>query len=34
MEMLLEVDRQIKVGEAEAEPSIEVAIVQLCTRLS
>ena len=34
VEMLLEVDRQIKVGEAEAEPSIEVAIVQLCTRLS
>jgi DNA polymerase-3 subunit delta len=34
MEVLLEVDRQIKVGEAEAEPSIEVAIVQLCTRLS
>ncbi len=34
IELLLEVDRQIKVGEAEAEPSIEVAIVQLCTRLS
>ncbi len=34
IELLLDLDRQIKVGEAEAEPSIEVAIVQLCTRLS
>jgi DNA polymerase III delta subunit len=34
IELLLEVDRQIKTGEAEPEPSIEVTIVQLCTRLS
>ncbi|MGI9145781.1 MAG: DNA polymerase III subunit delta [Chloroflexota bacterium] len=34
IELLLDLDRQIKVGETEAEPSIEVAIVQLCTRLS
>jgi DNA polymerase-3 subunit delta len=34
MELLLDLDRQIKIGETEAEPSIEVAIVQLCTRLS
>jgi DNA polymerase III subunit delta len=34
MELLLEVDRQIKVGETEAEASIEVTIVELCTRLS
>jgi DNA polymerase-3 subunit delta len=34
MELLLDLDRQIKIGETEAEPSIEAAIVQLCTRLS
>jgi DNA polymerase III subunit delta len=34
IELLLDVDRQIKTGETEAEPSIEVTIVQLCTRLS
>jgi len=34
LELLLEVDRQIKTGETEPEPSIEVMIVQLCTRLS
>jgi DNA polymerase III delta subunit len=33
MELLLNLDRQIKLGETEAEPSIEVAIVQLCSRL-
>jgi len=33
IELLLNVDRQIKIGETEAEPSIEVAIVQLCSRL-
>jgi DNA polymerase-3 subunit delta len=34
MELLLDLDRQIKTGETEAEPSLEVAIVRLCTRLS
>jgi DNA polymerase III subunit delta len=34
IELLLDVDRQIKTGETEPEPSIEVTIVQLCTRLS
>ena len=33
MELLLNLDRQIKLGETEPEPSIEVAIVQLCSRL-
>ncbi len=30
MDLLLNLDRQIKLGETEAEPSIEVALVQLC----
>jgi DNA polymerase-3 subunit delta len=34
MELLLELDRKIKTGETEPEPSLEVAIVQLCTRLA
>jgi DNA polymerase-3 subunit delta len=34
MELLLNLDRQIKLGETEAEPSVEVAIVQLCSRLT
>jgi DNA polymerase III subunit delta len=34
IELLLNLDRQIKIGETEAEPSIEVAIVQLCSRLT
>jgi DNA polymerase-3 subunit delta len=34
IELLLTVDRQIKLGETEPEPSIEVAIVQLCSRLT
>ncbi len=34
IELLLNLDRQIKNGETEAEPSIEVAIVQLCSRLT
>jgi DNA polymerase-3 subunit delta len=34
IELLLNLDRQIKLGETEPEPSIEVAIVQLCTRLT
>jgi DNA polymerase-3 subunit delta len=32
--VLLELDRHIKLGETEPEPSLEVAIVRLCTRLS
>ena len=31
--VLLELDRHIKLGETEPEPSLEVAIVRLCTRL-
>lgn len=31
--ILLELDRHIKVGETEPEPSLEVAVVRLCTRL-
>jgi DNA polymerase III delta subunit len=34
MELLLNLDRQIKLGETEAEPSVEVVIVQLCSRLT
>jgi DNA polymerase-3 subunit delta len=34
IELLLNLDRQIKLGETEPEPSIEVAIVQLCSRLT
>jgi len=34
IELLLNLDRQIKLGETEPEPSIEVAIVQLCSRLA
>jgi DNA polymerase-3 subunit delta len=33
LEVLLELDRHIKLGETEPEPSLEVAIVRLCTRL-
>lgn len=33
LEVLLELDRHIKVGETEPEPSLEVAVVELCTRL-
>jgi DNA polymerase III subunit delta len=31
--VLLELDRHIKLGETEPEPSLEVAVVRLCTRL-
>ncbi|MBV9747792.1 MAG: DNA polymerase III subunit delta [Acetobacteraceae bacterium] len=31
--LLLELDRHIKLGETEKEPSLEVAVVRLCTRL-
>jgi DNA polymerase-3 subunit delta len=34
LELLLELDRQIKTGETSPEPSLEVAVVQLCSRLS
>jgi DNA polymerase-3 subunit delta len=34
IELLLDVDRQIKIGETEPEPSVEIAIVKLCTRLA
>jgi DNA polymerase-3 subunit delta len=34
LEVLLELDRHIKLGETEPEPALEVAIVRLCTRLS
>jgi len=33
LELLVTLDRQIKTGETEPEPALEVAIVQLCTRL-
>jgi DNA polymerase-3 subunit delta len=33
LELLLELDRQIKTGETTPEPSLELAIVQLCARL-
>jgi DNA polymerase-3 subunit delta len=33
LSILLELDRHIKLGETEPEPSLEVAIVRLCTRL-
>lgn len=33
LEVLLNLDRQIKTGETEPEPSLELAVVQLCTRL-
>ena len=33
LEVLLELDRHIKLGETEPEPSLEVAVVRLCTRL-
>lgn len=34
LELLLELDRQIKTGEAVSEPALEVTVVQLCTRLA
>jgi DNA polymerase-3 subunit delta len=34
LEVLLELDRHIKLGETEPEPALEVAIVRLCTRLT
>jgi DNA polymerase III subunit delta len=34
LELLLNLDRQIKTGETEPEPSLELAIVQLCSRLA
>lgn len=34
LEVLLDLDRQVKTGETTSEPALEVAIVQLCTRLS
>jgi DNA polymerase III delta subunit len=34
LEILRDLDRQVKIGETEPEPSLEVAIVQLCTRLT
>jgi DNA polymerase-3 subunit delta len=34
LELLLALDRQIKTGETSPEPSLELAVVQLCTRLS
>jgi DNA polymerase III subunit delta len=34
LELLLELDRQIKTGETEAEPLLELTIVQLCSRLA
>jgi DNA polymerase III delta subunit len=33
LEILLELDRQIKTGETTSEPALEVAVVQLCSRL-
>jgi DNA polymerase-3 subunit delta len=33
LELLLELDRHIKLGETEPEPSLEVAVARLCTRL-
>jgi DNA polymerase-3 subunit delta len=34
LEVLLELDRHIKLGETEPEPALEVAVVRLCTRLA
>jgi DNA polymerase-3 subunit delta len=34
LELLLDLDRQIKTGETEPEPALEVAVVQLCSRLA
>jgi DNA polymerase III subunit delta len=34
LELLLDLDRQIKTGEAESEASLEVAVVHLCSRLA
>jgi len=34
LELLLDLDRQIKTGETSPEPSLELAIVQLCSRLA
>ena len=34
LELLLELDRQIKTGETEPEPSLEVTVLRLCSRLS
>jgi DNA polymerase-3 subunit delta len=34
LEVLLELDRHIKLGETEPEASLEVAIVRLCSRLT
>ena len=34
LELLLELDRQIKTGETEAEPSLELTVLTLCERLS
>jgi len=34
LEWLLELDRQIKTGEASPEAALELAIVQLCSRLA
>jgi DNA polymerase-3 subunit delta len=34
LEILLELDRHIKLGETEPEPALEVAVARLCTRLS
>ena len=33
LELLLDLDRQIKTGEASSEEALEVAIAQLCSRL-
>ncbi len=33
LEVLLELDRHIKLGETEPEPALEVAVARLCTRL-
>jgi DNA polymerase-3 subunit delta len=34
LELLLELDRHVKLGETEPEPALEVAVVRLCTRLA
>jgi DNA polymerase-3 subunit delta len=34
LEVLLELDRHIKLGETEPQPALEVAVVRLCTRLA
>jgi DNA polymerase III delta subunit len=34
LELLLELDRQIKTGETEPEPALEVAVARLCNRLT